>query len=74
MKLSEIDAGKKARLLRVSGDPDLVERLHEIGLLPGTEVEVHQRLPLNGPLVLKYFSTRLALRLQDASCIEVELL
>jgi Fe2+ transport system protein FeoA len=72
MKLSEIATGGKARLVKVTGDSSLVERLHEIGLIPGTEVEVHQRLPLRGPLVLKYFTTRMALRLVDAECIEVE--
>lgn len=74
MKLSEVKLGGLARLIDVTGSADFVQRMHEIGLVPGAEVQIDQKLPMQGPLVIKYMTTRLAIRRADAENILVEMM
>ncbi len=74
MKLSSLTSGQSARLTKIQGSAEFVERMMEIGICPGVEVVVDRHLPFRGPMVLKYLSTRMALRIQDADNIEVNLL
>lgn len=49
--LAEIETGKRAVLRRVSDeDPEALRYLAGMGLRPGTEVEVLERAPFEGPL------------------------
>lgn len=72
MNLSDLNAGQSARLVSIQGSDAFVERMAEIGLCPGVEIHVEQKLPLKGPVVVKYLSTRLAIRLNDAQNFKVD--
>ena len=49
--LAQIDTGARAVLRRVSDeDPEALRYLAGMGLLPGTEIEVLERGPFEGPL------------------------
>ena len=44
--LGELPAGSHATVTALAGDPALVQRLYELGLLEGERVEVVARAPL----------------------------
>ena len=58
--------------VRVSGE--LGRRIREMGLVPGTEITVKQRAPLNDPVALRVMGGTLTLRNNEADYIEVEVL
>ncbi|MGQ0767551.1 MAG: metal-dependent transcriptional regulator [Gemmatimonadota bacterium] len=52
--LSDIGAGQKVRIMRVSDDdPELLRYLAKLGIRPGVEVELAERAPFDGPLTLR---------------------
>lgn len=58
-KITEVTGPKAARIL-------------EMGLLPGTTVEVIRSAPLGFPIEIKVRGYLLTLRKEEAECIEVE--
>lgn len=56
--------------VRVGGE--LGRRIREMGLVPGTEITVKQRAPLNDPVALRVMGGTLTLRNNEADFIEVE--
>ena len=71
MTLADLAAGSRGRVEQVGGDPAVVQRLYELGLLEGEEFEVIGFAPLGDPLELRVGNTRLSLRLADAAGVEV---
>ena len=71
MKLTDLETGCPAKVLKVNGNDGFRERLCELGLSPGARVNLKARLPFNGPLVMRVESTTLALRKEEAEQIEV---
>jgi DtxR family Mn-dependent transcriptional regulator len=52
--LAELGEGERAAVARVpDGDPELLRYLTELGLVPGSEVEVVTRAPFAGPVTLR---------------------
>jgi ferrous iron transport protein A len=72
--LSELRPGNRAEVLAVSGDPNLVQRLYEFGLLEGESVELVAIAPLGDPIEIRLGNTRLTLRKAEAAGITVRLL
>jgi ferrous iron transport protein A len=56
--------------VKVGGD--LGRRIREMGLVPGTEITIQQRAPLNDPVALRIMGGTLTLRNNEADYIEVE--
>jgi ferrous iron transport protein A len=56
--------------VKVSGE--LGRRIREMGLVPGTEIKIKQRAPLNDPVALRVMGGTLTLRNNEADFIEVE--
>ena len=71
MTLAEMFAGDRGRVEQVSGDPAVVQRLYELGLLEGEEFDFLGFAPLGDPLELRVGNTRLSLRLADAAGVTV---
>ena len=71
MTLADFAAGDRGRVELVGGDPAVVQRLYELGLLEGEEFEVVGFAPLGDPLELRVGNTRLSLRLADARGVVV---
>jgi ferrous iron transport protein A len=57
--------------VKVSGE--LGRRIREMGLVPGTEITIKQRAPLNDPVALRVMGGTLTLRNNEADYIEVEI-
>jgi ferrous iron transport protein A len=72
--LADLSPGQKAEVLSVSGDPALVQRLYEFGLLEGERVEVVALAPLGDPIEIRFANSRLSLRKAEAANIAVQLL
>ncbi len=69
--LSELRPGDSAVVLAVAGDPGLVQRLYEFGLLEGETVEIVGLAPLGDPIEIRLGNTRLSLRKAEAAGVTV---
>ncbi|MHC4924109.1 MAG: FeoA family protein [Planctomycetota bacterium] len=73
MRLDELAVGAApARILGLTGDPLLRERIAELGLTPGQEVRVLRRAPLGDPMEVSVRGFALALRRDEAAAVLVE--
>jgi len=69
--LDQLRPGRRGRVLSLQGDPALVQRLLDMGVLEGEEVEVVGFAPLGDPMEVRLGPARLTLRRRDAAGIEV---
>jgi Fe2+ transport system protein FeoA len=70
--LHELPLGAPAIVRSVDCDRLVRRRLFELGLLPGTRLEVIRRAPLGDPLELSLRGYRLSIRAEEARAIGVE--
>lgn len=70
--LADLSPGQSAEIRTLSGDPALVQRLYEMGLLEGERVEVIAQAPLGDPIEIRFANSRLSLRRAEAAGITVE--
>jgi ferrous iron transport protein A len=70
--LDGLDPGQRGVILRVDGDPAIARRLMELGLTPGTTVEVVRRAPLGDPVELRIRRIHLSIRRSEAAHVHVE--
>lgn len=73
MNLVELPLGSLATVTRIAGSGSFRLRLMELGLLPGTRVEVVSVAPLGDPLELLVRGSSLSIRRQQALTVEVSL-
>jgi ferrous iron transport protein A len=69
--LDRVEPGAAGVIVRVDGEPGIVRRLKELGLVPGTRVEVVRRAPLGDPIELRLRHVHLSLRRSEAARIHV---
>jgi ferrous iron transport protein A len=69
--LSQLPLRSRAKVLRVGGPPGFRRRLMELGLVPGTQVEVVRVAPLGDPLQLVVRGCRLSIRRAEAAEVTV---
>lgn len=72
--LSELRPGDRAAVVALDGEPGLVQRLYEFGLLEGEEIELLALAPLGDPIEILLGNTRLSLRKSEAAGITVRLI
>jgi ferrous iron transport protein A len=72
--LDQLQVGQRARIEALRGDDALVQRLLEMGLLDGEEVEVVGFAPLGDPMDLRLRDYRLSLRRSEAARVSVTVL
>jgi ferrous iron transport protein A len=71
-RLSQLPAGTLAVVRRVLSDPDAARRLMELGLVPGTPVELVRRAPMGDPLELRVRGAHFSIRRSEADRIHVD--
>jgi Fe2+ transport system protein FeoA len=71
LKLAELSIGAEASVTRVAGSGSFRRRLLELGVLPGTRVEVVGIAPLGDPIELLVRGSSLSIRRAEASLVEV---
>ena len=72
MTLDKLPIGQSAVIRTVGGEGALRCRLLDMGLIPGTRVEIIKVAPLGDPLELMVRGSSLSIRKEDARKIEVE--
>ena len=72
MKLSELKIGDKCRDVSVGGEGELRIRLLDMGIIPGTQIEIVKFAPMGDPVQIRLRGYELTLRTADTSDIEVE--
>ncbi len=71
-RVTDLDLLHEARIVDITADQIIRERLLELGLSPGRAVKVLRRLPFGGPLIVQAGSLFLALRFSEAEQVWVE--
>jgi Fe2+ transport system protein FeoA len=71
MNLAELPRGSVAHVLRLGGRGSFRRRLMELGLLPGTRIEVIGSAPLGDPLELLVRGSSLSIRRSEALTVDV---
>jgi ferrous iron transport protein A len=69
--LSQLPLRSRAKVLRVGGAPGFRRRLMELGLVPGTEVEMVRIAPLGDPVQIVVRGCRLSIRRAEAAEVTV---
>lgn len=72
MKLSELGPGRKARIVKVRSKGQVNKRMIDMGVTPGTFVEVERVAPLGDPIEIRVRGYHLSLRKDEAAHISVE--
>jgi ferrous iron transport protein A len=71
--LDQLKRGQRACVAALEGSDALVQRLLEMGLFEGEEIEVIGFAPLGDPMEIRLRDFRLSLRRQEAARIQVTL-
>ncbi len=71
MTLNEMIAGQSGIIQEVGADGAIRQRLLELGVLPGTRVELRMCAPLGDPLIVSLRGYELSIRRKDARRITV---
>jgi ferrous iron transport protein A len=56
----------------IRADGEMGRRIRDMGLVPGTEIKIQGRAPLNDPVALRLLGFTLTLRNNEADYIDVE--
>jgi ferrous iron transport protein A len=71
LSLDQLAVGQRGRIAGLSGSDTLAQRLMEMGLFEGEEIEVIAIAPLGDPLEVRLRDYRLSLRRSEAARIQV---
>jgi ferrous iron transport protein A len=69
--LDQLQVGQRGRVESIQGSDALVQRLLEMGLLEGEEIEVVGFAPLGDPIEIRLRDYRLSLRRSEAARITI---
>jgi Fe2+ transport system protein FeoA len=69
--LDTLKTGARCRVVAVVGEALLRERIVELGFTPGAEVVIRGRAPMGDPMEVKVRGGLLAIRRDEAACVEV---
>lgn len=71
--LDRLRPGERAEVVSLAGEPGLVQRLYELGLMEGEQVELLALAPLGDPIEIRLGNARLSLRKAEAAGITVRI-
>ena len=72
MRLDILETGRIAQVIRIGRGSEAEQRLMDMGIVPGVEVELLAKHPFRGPIIIGLGNSRIALGRRLASSIEVE--
>lgn len=72
INLRQMEKMQSGTILSVKVGGELGRRIREMGLVPGTEITIQGRAPLNDPVALRVLGGTLTLRNNEADFIIVE--
>jgi Fe2+ transport system protein FeoA len=71
-RLNELKKGDRGRVVKISGGGSIHQRLVDMGLIAGSEVEMQRVAPLGDPIEIRVRGYNLSLRKSEAAGITVE--
>ena len=72
-KLGELLPGQKAKIIKINGRGETFKRIADMGLTPGTIIEIEKEAPLGDPLEIIVKGYHLSLRREEMNHIHVEI-
>ncbi|MGG7074224.1 FeoA family protein [Campylobacter sp. 9BO] len=72
MNLDEVLSGQTCKILSVNADAKLLQKLLDMGFVPGARIEVVREAPFKDPMELKIHNYLISLRKSEAMLIKVE--
>jgi len=69
---AQLSSGEKATVLNISGKSHLKKRLLDMGVLPGTHIQMIRHAPLGDPIDIKVKGCHISLRKSEAAHITVK--
>jgi len=72
LNLSQLVAGESAVIREMPSAGPAYLRLREMGMLPGTRIQLVRKAPLGDPIEITVRGYNLSLRNKEAAAIEVE--
>jgi ferrous iron transport protein A len=69
--LDQLERGQRATVIAIAGDDGIVQRLLEMGLFEGEEIEVLGFAPFGDPMEIRLRDYRLSLRRSEAARVAV---
>lgn len=73
MTLDELTAGQMARIIELTGEGPLVQRLMALGLLEGADISMTRKAIGGDPIEIEVMGYRLSLRRDEARQIRVSI-
>lgn len=73
VSLRMLQKGQRAVIAAITADGEMGRRIRDMGLVPGVEIQVVGRAPLQDPVALRLLGFTLTLRNKEADYIRVEL-
>jgi len=70
--LGELKPGEKGKVAKVSGKGSIHRRILDMGVVPGTKIEIERVAPLGDPIEVKIKDYHLSLRKEEAANISLE--
>ena len=71
-KLADLKVGTKCQMCMIS-DPELEQKLLEMGCTPGEKIQLIRKAPFGGPIAILVSSYILSIRKYDAEKIAIKL-
>lgn len=72
LPLRKMKSGQRGVIAKVSADGELGRRIRDMGLIPGTPIQIQGRAPLKDPVAIRVRDFTLTLRNNEADYILVE--
>ena len=72
IKLSQMNAGDKAVVIRIDANDELKQRFFSLGLHKGSELQIKATSIAKSTMEIEIGTTLLALRFEEAKSIEVQ--
>mgnify|MGYP001482950461 FL=1 len=63
---------KIQKVLKLEQNPEITDRLYDLGFLEGVEVIVEKRMPFGGPWIVSSSMIYVALRDEEFKCLELK--
>lgn len=73
VKLRSMAINQSGTIVAVKVGGELGRRIREMGLVPGTQITIKQRAPLNDPVAIRVMGGTLTLRNNEADFIDIEI-
>jgi len=72
LNMRQMSENQSGTIKAVRANGEMGRRIRDMGLIPGAEVKIQGKAPLNDPVALKVMGFTMTLRNSEADYIEVE--